>query len=159
MYGFAGGDPINYSDALGLCPWCVTCGIGAVVGAASAIVTSAVTNAAQNRPLLEGAGGAALAGGVAGGITGATLGLASPASAAIVSYQLGIGLVSVGAVLRAVKAAAEKLSGLADKFGTSAGQIANSVLRNGKPGLDRATGNISAAGLAKGVADGRFVPR
>ncbi len=37
LYGFAGGDPINFSDPFGLCPWCLVpalAGGGALTGAA-----------------------------------------------------------------------------------------------------------------------------
>ena len=143
LYGFAGGDPVNFSDPFGLCPWCLTGAIGAIVGAGSAAVTTVAMNAAMGRPLSEGAGTAALVGGIAGGLTGATMGLASPASAAVISYGFGLGLVEVGAALPVVKSAVDKLNGLAQKFGSTSGQIANNVLQNGRAYVDKSSGNIN----------------
>jgi len=45
LYGFAEGDPVNYSDPLGLCPFClggiIAAGEGAAAGAAAAIAATA----------------------------------------------------------------------------------------------------------------------
>ncbi len=41
LYGFAGGDPVNFSDPFGLCPWCLGAVGGVVTGYALAAVTGA----------------------------------------------------------------------------------------------------------------------
>jgi hypothetical protein len=143
LYGFANGDPVSFSDPFGLCPWCVTGAIGAIGGATSAVITKAVMNAIEERPLTEGLGTAAVAGGVAGGLVGASMGLASPASAAVIAHGMGIGLVNVGATLPAVPGAVAKLGGLAEKFGGSPGQLATNVLQSGRAYMDRSTGNLN----------------
>jgi hypothetical protein len=62
LYGFANGDPVNFSDPFGLCPWC----FAAVGGAAFEVGVQLVGNALTDQPLLEGTGRAALIGAGAG---------------------------------------------------------------------------------------------
>jgi hypothetical protein len=42
LYGYAGGDPINFSDPFGLCPWCP-----AVIGGVVGVVTEGLSQAAS----------------------------------------------------------------------------------------------------------------
>jgi hypothetical protein len=82
LYGFAGGDPINFSDPFGLYPCPPDCGpihtvsvgLGGTVGA----VLGATGGAATGSAVLPIAGtiGGGVAGGVAGAIEGAAYGLA-----------------------------------------------------------------------------------
>ena len=68
VYGFAEGDPVNFSDPFGLCPWCIGAGIGTAVGFGGTVLWNyrhdqpITTNLVRN--LLIGAA------------TGATLGVA-----------------------------------------------------------------------------------
>ncbi len=71
LYGFAGGDPVNFSDPFGLCP---TCPLGAV-GAAVFGGVRAISNVASGRPWHENVA-RDMVGGFAIGITA---GLAAPA--------------------------------------------------------------------------------
>jgi RHS repeat-associated protein len=92
VYGFAGGDPVNYRDPFGLCPpqdsnfgplcpgfWsALGGGIGAIIGAAGGGTGGFVGGAALCSPagpvaIACGAGGAA-AGGAAGALKGAAIG-------------------------------------------------------------------------------------
>jgi RHS repeat-associated protein len=73
-YGFAGGDPVSYSDPFGLCPWCVGAGAGALLGAGGTVLW----NYAHHQPLTKNLVRNTLIGAAAG----ATLGL---------GYQLAAG--------------------------------------------------------------------
>jgi hypothetical protein len=65
LYGFAGGDPINFSDPFGLNPLCLPCRL-ALAGVRGGIVIGS-------------AGGlpGAIVGGIAGGVTGLAIGTAA----------------------------------------------------------------------------------
>jgi uncharacterized protein RhaS with RHS repeats len=39
LYGYANGDPINFSDPFGLCPWCIGAVVGFLVEGAAQVVT------------------------------------------------------------------------------------------------------------------------
>ena len=79
LYGYAGGDPINYSDPFGLCPWCV---VGGAVGAVLAGGGKAVHNYLNNSPLSDGVAAFAIGGAVAGATLGLGAKLAVAGSAA-----------------------------------------------------------------------------
>jgi hypothetical protein len=61
LYGFAGGDPINFSDPFGLCPWCV----GALVGVAFEGATQLISGDLNGEAL----GAAFIIGGISGGVS------------------------------------------------------------------------------------------
>jgi RHS repeat-associated protein len=70
LYGYANGDPVNFSDPFGLCPLCITAGAG---GAAFGVIRVA-SNYLNDRPLTEG-----VAEDIVKGIAiGGTLGAAAP---------------------------------------------------------------------------------
>jgi RHS repeat-associated protein len=76
LYGYANGDPVNYSDPFGLCPaipQLCTAALGAAAGAGGQVLF----NYLNGRPISQDVGQAALS----GGIMGLTLGAAAPAAA------------------------------------------------------------------------------
>ncbi|GAB1344716.1 polymorphic toxin type 50 domain-containing protein [Gemmatimonas sp.] len=75
LYGFANGDPVNYTDPFGLCPLPQICtaALGAVLGAGGQVLI----NALSDRPLSENVGTSALA----GALIGASFGAAAPEAA------------------------------------------------------------------------------
>ena len=60
-YGYAGGDPVNFSDPFGLCPHCV----GAVIGAVSELAIQGATGSWSGQAVVA----AAVAGGISGGLS------------------------------------------------------------------------------------------
>jgi RHS repeat-associated protein len=82
LYGYAGGDPVNFSDPFGLCvPWC-TAAIGAAIGGGGAALGTMWYNHSQGRPLSENVGRNALVGAGAGAAVGLGVGLFGGGSAA-----------------------------------------------------------------------------
>jgi len=76
LYGFANGDPINYSDPFGLCPICAAAAVilaeaaeGAVVGAVTGAGERILLNRLSGRPTFEGVGKTALEGAAVGAVT------------------------------------------------------------------------------------------
>ncbi|WP_405282509.1 RHS repeat-associated core domain-containing protein [Gaopeijia maritima] len=72
LYGFANGDPINFSDPFGLCvpfPIC-TAAIGAATGGAGGAVIRMVSNALEGRSLGDGVASAAIEGAAWGAVIG-----------------------------------------------------------------------------------------
>jgi hypothetical protein len=78
LYGFAGGDPVNYSDPFGLCPMCLVVGEemlrGAVVGGVVGALDQMASNKLAGRPTYEGVAGSAAVG---AGVGAATAGVGS----------------------------------------------------------------------------------
>ena len=81
-FAYARNNPLRYNDPSGHCPWCISIGIGAVVGAAMSYGTQVVANVSRdglNADAFTDVNWARVgAGAVSGAIGGATLGL-SPA--------------------------------------------------------------------------------
>lgn len=46
-YAYAGGNPLNFSDPSGQCPWCVAVGVGIAVGVAIELGTQAIDNVSK----------------------------------------------------------------------------------------------------------------
>jgi RHS repeat-associated protein len=82
LYGYAGGDPVNYADPSGLCPVCIGGGIGALVGAVAGGAIYHFTTPADQRSV-TGYLGSAGKGAAVGAIVGATAGL---------GYAVGVGI-------------------------------------------------------------------
>jgi len=102
-YGYVGGNPLSYSDPLGLCPWCA---IGAVVGgtvngAAYALTTSNFTWSGLGKQVVIGV--------VVGGITAAVPGYIAAGS---LNFGRMNTLVGLGAA-----AAAGTAGGIANQLG------------------------------------------
>ena len=76
LYGYANGDPVNFSDPFGLCPVPQVC--LAALGAGAGVVLNGAMNMAMDRPFLENWQRAA----IGGAIAGATAGLAAGPEAA-----------------------------------------------------------------------------
>jgi hypothetical protein len=66
LYGYADGDPINFSDPFGLCPWCFAVAGAAIGGGLVDAGIQVAINLATDRPALEGTGTAFALGAVAG---------------------------------------------------------------------------------------------
>jgi RHS repeat-associated protein len=127
LYAYTDGNPTNYNDPSGQCPWCVAAGIGSIVGAAfnaynnynayksgqitgyqyfTDIIIGAETGALAALPGLGGVGSAALIGGLAAG-----------ANEAIQELENGnVCLASIGAAV-AVGAAGSLLGPLGTAIG------------------------------------------
>ncbi|MEK9502035.1 RHS repeat-associated core domain-containing protein [Gaopeijia maritima] len=73
LYGFANGDPVNFSDPFGLCPVCGVAGLAALGGGLVDAGIQAAANALVGRPILEGTG-RAFAFGAAAGVAGFGIG-------------------------------------------------------------------------------------
>ncbi|MCC6928165.1 MAG: RHS repeat-associated core domain-containing protein [Gemmatimonadaceae bacterium] len=73
LYGYANGDPVNFSDPFGLCPWCVAVAGEVLYGAAVGGITGAIEQVALNklsgRPTWEGVGETAAIGAGVGAVT------------------------------------------------------------------------------------------
>jgi RHS repeat-associated protein len=94
VYGFAAGDPVNYSDPYGLSPCLLypkLCDVvaGAAIGAAIGAATQAARNVANDRPLTEGVGRAAIEGGVVGGVLGGVATVARSLRGAQLADEVG----------------------------------------------------------------------
>ena len=74
LYGYANGDPVNFSDPFGLCPVPHLC--AALVGYALGGAGTMVANLAQGRPVMENVARNALV----GGALGLTMGLGATAT-------------------------------------------------------------------------------
>ena len=72
-FGFANGDPVNFSDPFGLCPLCVVLleevGRGAIVGGVSGAITQIAANEISGAPTFAGVGEAAAVGAAVGAVT------------------------------------------------------------------------------------------
>jgi RHS repeat-associated protein len=144
LYGFANGDPVNFGDPFGLCPWCVGAGIGAATGAGYTIVD----NYLNGRPLTTNLLYNTLSGAVAGATLGYTLGISAGAATAVVVNDVILfegGRQALRAELR---------TGLK---GLSAGQAANIARQLGKGAVDniRITPNAGGAITAELTREGR----
>ena len=132
LYGFAGGDPVNFSDPFGLMSCPPECGevfeqLGRMAPAMQRAITGAT--AVTLAPIAIAAGAEA----AAGGATMSTLGVARPLAGR--------------ALLPAVPTAIAKLQTLGEKFGVSATQLANRAITSGMKLVDNAeanAGNINA---------------
>jgi RHS repeat-associated protein len=81
LYGFADGDPVNYSDPFGLCvPWC-TAAVGAAIGGGSAALGTLWYNYAKGNPLRQNLGRNTLIGAGSGAAIGLGVGLLGGGSA------------------------------------------------------------------------------
>jgi len=188
LYGFAGGDPITFSDPFGLCPPAddkmSDCpkNLGPVLGAGC----PAISDACNSAPLVpKTTKEAVVRGAVLLGAAGAGLGLT-----AVLDFVVGGGATATAATLPVVASAAPKLEALAERFGMTADEIITTAVNNGQKLVDLARGgNINAllarpdgaagfirvtldptmqrvisAGLmransvANGIASGRFLP-
>jgi RHS repeat-associated protein len=127
LYGFASGDPVNFSDPFGLCPNCGT----ALIGAAVFGGIRAVSNYLNDRPLTEGL----VEDMVVGAAIGFTLGAATPALVArggIAAASIAEGTATAGAA--AGGAAAPRLT---IQFGRVANQVEHAFRHTDELGLDR----------------------
>jgi RHS repeat-associated protein len=132
LYGFASGDPVNFSDPFGLMSCPPECGevfeqLGRMAPAMQRAITGAT--AVTLAPIAIAAGAEA----VAGGAAMSTLGVARPLAGR--------------ALLPAVPTAITKLQTLGEKFGVSATQLANRAITSGMKLVDNAeanAGNINA---------------
>jgi RHS repeat-associated protein len=64
-YAYAGGNPVNFADPTGQCPWCAAAFVGAVIGAYSGYISGLQNGETPGEALVDGAAGAA-AGATAG---------------------------------------------------------------------------------------------
>jgi RHS repeat-associated protein len=76
LYGYADGDPVNFSDPFGLCPMCVVglvvleeAARGAVVGGVSGALMQVAANKLSGAPIWEGVGEATAVGAGVGAVT------------------------------------------------------------------------------------------
>jgi RHS repeat-associated protein len=132
LYGYASGDPVNLSDPFGLCVPVNVC--LAVAGFAIGAGGRLAYNLYMGNKWYDGVGTA----GLYGGAIGLTLGAAAPAITAALTTST-TATVSTAVVARSipvVPSAAAKLNVLAQKFGTTADEIKNSVLTNGQRFVD-----------------------
>jgi len=98
FYNYVGGNPVNNTDASGLCPWCIAMAIGAVTGAGIDIALQLIQNSGECINW-NSVGTAAIAGGALSflGPTGGLLGRGG-GRAAQYGYNRSLGLVNRGRV-------------------------------------------------------------
>jgi uncharacterized protein RhaS with RHS repeats len=137
QYGYAGGDPVNFSDPFGLCPMCVAAGAWALYEAVSGaydIYKAAKAVADPSASVGEKAltvGLAALSAfGPGGGYTGA-VGLATKGAARDALGQLGVEGAQRAAANRAIGRATSKET--IDVIQTEGGDV---VVKLSRPGRD-----------------------
>ena len=106
LYGFAGGDPVNFSDPFGLCPWCVGAAAGAAIGGGG----RALYNYRNDRPLGEGVLSYAAAGALVGAGAGALAARYGAAAAASAAPALPAAISAKDALQRGLVGASDKLS-------------------------------------------------
>jgi len=128
LYGFAGGDPVNFSDPFGLLPCCTAQDRDDFINAMAAR-RSAINHAVATFAVAGVAGGVGAAGEI-GGAAISTLGVAGP--------------IAGRTLLPAVPGAVSKLQNLAEQFGIPATQIANRAITSGMRLVDNGnSGNIN----------------
>jgi RHS repeat-associated protein len=69
-YGYVGGNPVNFSDPSGNCPWCITALIGGVLGFGTNAVSQYIANGQSFNNFDWRAAGISTAGGLVAGATG-----------------------------------------------------------------------------------------
>ncbi len=121
LYGFANGDPVNFSDPFGLCvPWC-TAAIGAAIGGGAAALGTVWYNYLQGRSLSEGVGRNTLVGAGAGAAVGLGYGLLGAGGSATVAATAGPKIVENANKLNHLFGkVGHNLGSLVDEFGGQA---------------------------------------
>jgi hypothetical protein len=146
-YGFAEGDPVNFSDPFGLCPWCVGAAVGAALGGGG----KAISNYLNDRPLGEGVLGYAGAGALAGAGAGALAARLGAAAAAAAAPAVPAAVSARDALQRGLVQAGGKLAELLPAIETQMAGI------NARTGMD-ALGAISKATQSVGLEVGHITP-
>ena len=138
LYGFADGDPVNYSDPFGLCPLCLAVAAesleGAVIGGVTGGLEQIALNKLHGRPTWEGVGRTAAIGTSVGAVT-AGLGSAIRIFRAVGLARAATGLEDIGVATRAEAEAAGEIyvgKNRVDMLDRSTGQIKG--VRNPKTG-------------------------
>jgi hypothetical protein len=172
LYGYAGGDPINFSDPFGLCPVPLACLVGGLAGMAVEVGAQAVTGD-WNGPRIAAAGAlGAMSGGLAtasrvGGMVKmgamAALGAAEAAAgsqaetSADLAVDMGFGAVvgSAGFVTAEIAQSAKAVSPVAQWIRKQLQTRANSV----GPRMDmiRRLGQLDENAIAAGMVVGGAV--
>jgi RHS repeat-associated protein len=135
LYGFANGDPVNYSDPLGLLACPPDCGWEGD----PKNIEREVRRLEQSTPKEK-------LGLVAIGLAAATGGLALAAGAELLLGSASA-VAAAGPLLPTVPSAMSKLEALAERFGVSASEIANQAITSGTKLLDHLpanAGNVNA---------------
>lgn len=121
-YGFAGGNPIAHIDPQGefinFVAGAIGAGIGAVIGAGSELIGSAIKGEAVDWGSV---GAAALGGAVAGAITGVTAGLGTIAGGLVATGAGGLGGLTQNLVNAGIKGEAVGLTSLLEDVAWGAG--------------------------------------
>jgi hypothetical protein len=147
LYGFAGGDPVNFSDPFGLCPWCVGAAAGAAIGGGG----RALYNYRNDRPLGEGVLSYAAAGALVGAGAGALAARYGAAAAASAAPALPAAVSAKDALQRGLVGASDKLAQLLPAIESQLASI------NPRTGSD-ALGAIAQATQSVGLEVGKVTP-
>jgi len=166
LYGFANGDPVNFSDPFGLCPVPQLCAaaLGAALGAGSQVLFNAIAD----RPLSEGVGAAALGGALIGATFGAAAPEATTAFFARSGVALGRGASAAGAAGSAAAKGIDKLDDVLGNpnvlrgktpadLGQAAGRSANWVQGTLGKGAHKGQGAVWREVNAAGNLTGRMI--
>ena len=129
-YAFVDGEPLDYTDSTGRCPWCVGAVIGAVAGGIAGYET----------------------GGWEGALIGGTVGAVAGAIAPWASAEVGVVATNVtGSILAGQATTVATLSAL-DATGAVAGTIATNAAED-QP-LSQGLGDAAAIGAVAPIAEG-----
>jgi RHS repeat-associated protein len=114
-YAYVSNNPVRYDDPTGHCPMCISAAVGAAIGFGFSYVTQAIANKNAGMELSDALNinnmdkGELLVATVGGAVAGATMGLAAPALAGVMTSELGAYMIA-GALSNAAAGAAESIT-------------------------------------------------
>ncbi len=154
-YDYAAANPILLMDPTGACPFCITAGIGALVGGIAGLVSYEIGCNATASCTVAGAAGAT----ASGAVTGALIGLAGPMAASLIAATPAVGAVSAAATAGlavTIRAGIGTGSYVVGGLVTNAVDLAEGHALEFAPDLGDAAGSAVGAALGGTVLDAVF---
>ncbi len=165
-YAYVNDNPLRYSDPSGHCPWCITIGLGALIGAGVTYGVQVAANVSQNGLNVQAFTDVNWAtvgtGAVAGAVGGATFGLGTAVLGTGLAGTVAAGAVS-GAVAGQSSIAAENVfSGqeITEGLGRPGDIARDAVIGGALAGVGYATEQVTTSVLARMAThnpDSRYV--